>query len=153
MRCGTVPSVGILDHCLVWRRDAFIVKNFPHPPRWLYPAELAMAAAEGEAKAEQTLCDVELKFLLRCEFFVNYELTNRFICCFLPKYVLSILIVIHFHVSADLIWSCVCLDLGARFHCICDTYIFLNSACIFASFKEASEEEHRCSTYEKLSKQ
>lgn len=55
-----------------------------------------------------------------------------------------------FESQTDLIWSCVCLDLGARFHCICDTYIFLNSACIFASFKEASEEEHRCSTLWKI---
>lgn len=74
----------------------------------------------------RTLCDVKLNFLLQCDLFVQCKPTIRLMCCFLHKYVLSIAILIPFRVSVYLICSCICRDLGARFHRICDT-CFLES--------------------------
>lgn len=81
------------------------------------------------------LCDVIF-------FLVKHELTIKVVCCFFPKCFflhpncnsLSRLSKPNLELSLRSLWCTFC--------CIENVYIFLNSVCIFPSFKEASEEEH-----------
>lgn len=119
MRCSTVPSIGSSVHCLAHRIAAYIVKNIPTAllPSlllWFHRAGHGSSWMRHKSRADPLWWGTLFFFFVIYLFiyFVKCELTVQVVCWFFPKCVLSILIVIPFHVSV--IWSWVCIAFGAH---------------------------------------